>query len=72
MLIFPNDDKFMGCYNDGMPNGILAYLLEQKRGPIQYVLNILNYSIFGYRNEFLIRLLYLVFGNILHVLPMCS
>lgn len=45
-----------------MKNGVLSYLLEQKRGPIQYVINIINVSVFGYSNELLIRLPYLVFG----------
>lgn len=43
-------------------NGIWQYLLDQKKGPIQFVINIINASIFGYHNEFQIRLPYLFFG----------
>ena len=39
----------------GMPDGLLEYLFDQKRGPIQYLLNITNVSIFGYHSEFWIR-----------------
>lgn len=45
-----------------MKNGVISYLFEQKRGPTQYLLNMLNVSLFGYSNEFQIRLPYLVFG----------
>lgn len=47
-----------------MNDGVLNYLLAQKRGPIQYIINILNVSLFGYKNEFLIRFPYAVFGTL--------
>src|SRR3989344_58050 len=43
-------------------NGLWNYLIAQKRGPVQYMINIANYSIFGYINEYQIRLPYLLFG----------
>ena len=43
-------------------NGFVDYLLSQKRGPTQYIINKLNISIFGYINEFYIRLPYLFFA----------
>ena len=45
-----------------MKEGLLQYLFSQKRGPIQYIINIINVSLFGYHNEFLIRLPFLIFG----------
>lgn len=45
-----------------MDDGLLNYLFSQKRGPMQYVINITNVTLFGYHNEFLIRLPFLLFG----------
>ena len=47
---------------EGMDKGFLNYLLSQKRGPMQYVINYANVSSFGYHGEALIRLPYLIFG----------
>lgn len=44
------------------PDGLWHYLISQKRGPVQYVLNIINVSLFGYHNEEQIRFPYLVFS----------
>jgi len=38
------------------------YLMAQKRGPGQYVINYINVKLFGYHNEWQIRFPYLVFG----------
>ena len=40
----------------------LTYLLEQKKGPMQYIINMANISLFGYHNEFGVRLPYTIFG----------
>ena len=45
-------------------NGTVEYLMAQKRGPVQYVLNIINVNLFGYMNEEQIRFPYLVFSVI--------
>ena len=45
-----------------MNNGFLDYLMSQKRGPVQYVLNYINFSAFGYQNEFWVRVPYLIAG----------
>ncbi len=45
-----------------MKNGPINYLFEQKRGPSQYLINMANVNLFGYINEFQIRLPYLIFG----------
>lgn len=42
--------------------GLWNYLISQKRGPVQYVLNILNVNLFGYHNEAQIRYPYLFFS----------
>lgn len=39
-----------------------TYLLEQKKGPMQYVINIANVELFGYQGEFGVRLPYAIFG----------
>lgn len=38
------------------------YILDQKRGPGQYVINYLNTSLFGFHGEFQIRLPFFVFS----------
>lgn len=45
-----------------MNNGVLEYLFSQKRGPIQYLLNMGNFAVFGYHNEFWVRVPYLITG----------
>lgn len=45
-----------------MNDGVLNYLLAQKRGPVQYLINISNVSMFGYRDESQIRLVYSIAG----------
>ncbi len=45
-----------------MKSGVLNYLLSQKRGPVQYIINILNVSLFGYYDELWIRVPYLITG----------
>jgi 4-amino-4-deoxy-L-arabinose transferase-like glycosyltransferase len=45
-----------------MNNGLLEYLFSQKRGPVQYLLNFANFSLFGYHNEFWVRVPYLITG----------
>lgn len=45
-----------------MNNGVWDYFMEQRRGPMQYLINITNVGIFGYHNEWQIRLPYLIFG----------
>ena len=59
---FQGDEVNTVTFLYGMDQGVLAYLLEQKRGPIQYLLNIINVGIFGYHDEFWIRVPYLLFG----------
>ncbi len=44
--------------------GTMEYLMSQKRGPIQYLINITNVAVFGYNDEWQIRLPYLVFSVI--------
>lgn len=43
-------------------NDVVGYLFSQKRGPTQYLINLTNVGLFGYHNEFLIRLPYVLFG----------
>ena len=43
-------------------NEFIPYLFEQKRGPVQYIINYINTSIFGYNNEFWIRFPFFIFG----------
>jgi len=43
-------------------NNFLHYILNQKRGPLQYLINFANTSLFGYINELQIRLPYLLFA----------
>jgi len=45
-----------------MKEGVLSYLLSQKRGPMQYLINMANVAIFGYQDEGLIRFPYFIFG----------
>ena len=45
-------------------NGLWEYLISQKRGPVQYMINIINVNLFGYINEEQIRFPYLVFSVI--------
>lgn len=45
-----------------MNNGILEYLFSQKRGPVQYVVNMINFGLFGYHGELWVRLPYLITG----------
>jgi len=47
-----------------MNNGVFSYLLDQKRGSIQYLINMANVGIFGYHNEFQIRFPFFVFGSL--------
>lgn len=44
--------------------GTWEYLTSQKRGPVQYALNMINVNLFGYNNEQQIRFPYLVFSVI--------
>lgn len=41
---------------------LFSYLMEQKRGPVQYLINYANVGLFGYHNEWQIRFPFLVFG----------
>jgi 4-amino-4-deoxy-L-arabinose transferase-like glycosyltransferase len=59
---FQGDEINTVTFIYGMKDGLLEYLFGQKRGPIQYVINFINYSIFGYLNESQIRLPYFAFG----------
>ncbi len=45
-----------------MKDGVWNYLMSQKRGPVQYLLNIFNTWVFGYHGEVFIRLPYMIFG----------
>lgn len=45
-----------------MKNGVLPYLLAQKRGPVQYIINMFNIGIFGYHSEWQVRFPFLLFG----------
>ncbi|PIR43570.1 hypothetical protein COV24_01975 [candidate division WWE3 bacterium CG10_big_fil_rev_8_21_14_0_10_32_10] len=42
----------------------IAYLLVQKRGPIQYLINYANTSLFGYHNEYQVRLPFFILGSL--------
>ena len=44
--------------------GFLRYLLTRNKGPLQYIVNALNYSIFGNFNEARIRLPYAIAGTL--------
>jgi 4-amino-4-deoxy-L-arabinose transferase-like glycosyltransferase len=46
----------------GMDHGVLDYFMHQKRGPVQYSINMLNVALFDYHNEAQIRLPFLIFG----------
>ncbi len=41
-----------------------TYLLDQKRGPGQYIINYINTSIFGFNSEFQVRFPYFVFSSL--------
>lgn len=56
-----NTIDFLYEKRDGLV-GLWEYLMSQKRGPVQYLLNITNVALFGYWNEFQIRIPYLIFG----------
>lgn len=56
-----NTVDFIYEMHDG---NVINYLFSQKRGPTQYVINLLNYFAFGYHDELWIRLPYLIFGVI--------
>ena len=43
-------------------NNFIHYILNQKRGPLQYLINFANTSFFGYISEFQVRLPYLLFA----------
>lgn len=40
----------------------IDFLLQQKKGPVQYIVNMANTEIFGYVSEFQIRFPYMLFG----------
>lgn len=54
-----NTVDFLYQMEDGK---VIDYLFSQKRGPTQYIINLINVGIFGYHNEFWIRLPYVLFG----------
>ena len=46
-----------------MKGSVWEYLMSQKRGPIQYLLNMANFNLFGgYHSEFWVRVPYLITG----------
>jgi len=47
-----------------MKDGILPYLMSQKRGPVQYLVNMINVGVFGYHGEWQIRFPFFVFGTL--------
>lgn len=59
---FQGDEVNPMTFLYGMKDGPFAYLIEQKRAPMQYIINLLNVSLFGYHNEGQIRTPFLIFG----------
>lgn len=41
---------------------LMDYLFSQKKGPVQFLINYVNISLFGYQNEFQVRFPYLFMG----------
>ncbi|PJA41063.1 hypothetical protein CO178_00985 [candidate division WWE3 bacterium CG_4_9_14_3_um_filter_34_6] len=59
---FQGDEVNPMTFVYGMDNRVISYLLDQKRAPAQYVINIINVSLFGYHGEAQIRFPFLIFG----------
>jgi len=61
-----NAIRFLKTY-DGTPPSISefpSFLLQQKRGAMQYVINFISISVFGNHQEFGIRLPFFIFGSL--------
>jgi len=61
---FQGDEVNPMTFLYGVKDGWINYLFSQKRGPMQYVINILNVKLFGYHNEWQIRLPFFIFGTL--------
>ncbi len=59
-----NPLRYLGNIKGVAPsvNNFLNYILHQKRGPMQYIVNYINVYLFGYHNEFQVRLPFFIFG----------
>lgn len=59
-----NPLRFMGDYYGSRASisEFYSFLLEQKRGPGQYIINYINVFLFGFHGEFFIRLPFFIFG----------
>ena len=59
-----NPLRYLGNIKGTVPtiSEFVNYILHQKRGPMQYIVNYINVYLFGYHNEYQVRLPFFIFG----------